>query len=140
MWVTDNWRMAQSRVVELFDPQIEDYKERFDFYCTAHGVAEGKQKALFLTHIGQKMYTNLKTWVNPTPFTDLTLTEIVDHLKVRTCQETVEIAKRYKYFKRLQQPSESVIESFVSWRKHATLLGICAGSVCLWTEGPTHSA
>ena len=42
--------MAQSQVVEPFDPRverIEDYKERFDFYCTAHGIAEEKQKALF---------------------------------------------------------------------------------------------
>jgi len=41
--------MAQSRVVEPFDPQIVriyDYKERFDIYFTAHGIAEGKQKAL----------------------------------------------------------------------------------------------
>lgn len=44
--------MAQFHQVEPFDPkveQIEEYKERFDFYCTAHGIAEDKQKALFLT-------------------------------------------------------------------------------------------
>ena len=52
-------KMAHSSVPGLFDAkneQIEDYKERFDFYCVAHGVAEEKQKALFLTSIGQQMY------------------------------------------------------------------------------------
>ena len=114
--------MAQLRVVELFDPlieRIEDYKERFDFYCTTHDIAEGKQKALFSTHIGQKMYTKLKTWVNPTPLAELNLEQIIDHLKVRTRPETVEIAERYKFFKRLQQPSESIIDYMGELRKLA---------------------
>ena len=53
--------MAQLSILGLFDPKnkwIDDYKERFDFYCVAHGVAEGKQKALFLISIGQEMYAN----------------------------------------------------------------------------------
>ena len=55
-------RMVLYHLVESFDPTtdwIEDYKERFDFYCTAHGIAKDKQKALFITRIGQKMYTKL---------------------------------------------------------------------------------
>ena len=42
--------MEDHRVADTFDPKterIEDYKERFDFYCVAHGVEEAKQKALF---------------------------------------------------------------------------------------------
>ena len=61
-------RMAHSSVLGLFDPKnewIDDYKERFDFYCVAHGVEENKQKALFLTSIGQQMYAKLKTWIRP---------------------------------------------------------------------------
>ena len=83
-------------LVEPFDPateQIEDYKERFDFYCTAHGIIEDKQKALFSTRVGQKMYAKLITWISPTSFSDLFLDEIVEKLKVRTHTETVEIAK-----------------------------------------------
>ena len=56
--------MATSNVLGQFDPKnerIDDYKERFDFYCVAHGVEERKQKALFLTSIGQQMYAKLKT-------------------------------------------------------------------------------
>ena len=114
--------MAQCHPVEPFDPsseRIEDYKERFDFYCTAHGIAEGKQKALFLTRIGQKMYTKLKTWISPTSLAELTLNEIVAKLKDRTSAETVEIAERYRFFKRLQQPEEAVIDYMSELRKLA---------------------
>lgn len=105
--------MEPSRGVEPFDPtleQIDDYKERFDFYCVAHGIAEGRQKALFLTRIGQTMYLKLKHWVSPTKLSDLSLDEIVDQLKTRTSAETVEIAERYRFFKRLQREGESVVE------------------------------
>ena len=64
--------------------RIEDYKERFDFYCVAHGVAEEKQKALFLTSIGQQMYVKLKTWIRPRTFSELTLAQIVAKLKELT--------------------------------------------------------
>ena len=38
--------MAHSSVPGLFDAkneQIDDYKERFDFYCVAHGIAKEKR-------------------------------------------------------------------------------------------------
>ena len=82
--------MAHSSVPGLFEPKserIDDYKERFDFYCVAHGVAEEKQKALFLTSIGQQMYGKLKTWIRPSTFSDLTLAQIVSKLKERTTAE-----------------------------------------------------
>ena len=60
--------METARSSDPFDPNVEsidDYKERFDYYCTAHGIADERKKALFLTRIGQKMYTKLKVWVSP---------------------------------------------------------------------------
>ena len=105
--------MALSSVPGLFDgknERIEDYKEGFDFYCVAHGVAEETQKALFLTSIGQQMYVKLKTCIRPRTFSELTLAQIVAKLKERTMEETIEIAERYKFFKRVQQPGETVIE------------------------------
>eukprot|EP00731_Ephydatia_muelleri_P021182 Em0013g909a len=52
-----------SRGKEQFDPAVErldDYKERFDFYCVANGIGNDRKKALFLTKIGQRMFANLK--------------------------------------------------------------------------------
>ena len=76
--------------------QIEDYKGRFDFYCEAHGIGEEKQKALFLTSIGQQMYVKLKTWIRPRTFSELTLAQIVAKLKDSTMEKTIEILDFYK--------------------------------------------
>ena len=105
--------MELSRGVEPFDPtleQIDDYKERFDYFCIAHGITEGKQKALFLTRIGQTMYLKLKTWVSPKKLSELSLDEIVAQLKSQTSAAIVEIAERYRFFKRLQRDDEGVVE------------------------------
>ena len=107
-------RMAHSSVPGLFDAkneQIDDYKERFDFYCVAHGVAKEKQKALFLTSIDQQMYVKLKTWIRPRTFSELSLAQIVAKLKERTMEETIEIAERYKFFKRVQQPGKLLLST-----------------------------
>ena len=105
--------MESFRNLDPFDPElerIEDYKERFDFYCVAHGVAEERKKALFLTGMGQKMYTRLKIWVSPTPLHDLSLDEIVAKLKARTVPETIEIAERFRFFKRQQGADEGLTD------------------------------
>ena len=51
---TENCKMimATQSSLESLNPSaesIEDYKERFDFYCTAHQIPEARRKALFLT-------------------------------------------------------------------------------------------
>ena len=109
----DEGGMEVSRVSEQFDPeveQIDDYKERFDFYCVAHGIADDKKKALFLSRLGQKMFAKLKIWVSPTSLSDLSLDDIVARLKNRTVPETVEIAERFRFFKRQQRVDEQVTE------------------------------
>ena len=43
--------METARSSDPFDSEMEsidDYKERFDYYCTAHGIADERKKALFL--------------------------------------------------------------------------------------------
>eukprot|EP00731_Ephydatia_muelleri_P009464 Em0005g50a len=104
---------TMSRGLEQFDPTVEridDYKERFDYYCVANGVGNDRKKALFLTKIGQKMFSNLKVWVSPTALSDLSLDDIVTRLRARTVPETIEIAERYRFFKRVQKSEENVIE------------------------------
>ena len=85
----------------------------------AHGVEEEKQKALFLTSIGQQMYAKLKTWIQSNTFSELTLAQIVARLKEHTTEETVEIAERCKFFKHQQQPGETVVE-YMSGLKQLT--------------------
>ena len=58
------------------------------------------------------MYLKLKTWVSPKKLSDLSLDEIVAQLKSQTSGSaaTVEIAERYRFFKRLQRDGESITE------------------------------
>ena len=56
------------------------------------------------------MYAKLKTWSSPTLFSDLSLDEIIGKLKDCTRGETVEIAERYRFFKRQQKSEEAVID------------------------------
>ena len=53
------------------------------------------------------MYLKLKTWVSPKKRSDLSIDEIVAQLKSQTSAATVEIAERYRFFKRLQRDDES---------------------------------
>ena len=78
--------MATQSSLESFNPaaeSIEDYKERFDFHCTAHQIPEGRRKALFLTRIGRDAFAKLKTLVSPTPLNDLSLSAIVTTMSVK---------------------------------------------------------
>ena len=85
----------------------------------AHGVEEAKQKALFLTRIGQTAYSKLKTLVGPTPLAELDLNTIVEKLAEHYRPDTVEIAERLKFFKRQQNDEEGVTEYMAELRKLA---------------------
>lgn len=47
----------------------------------------------------------------------MSLNEIIEKLKTRTREETVEIAERYRFFKQQQRPDESVIDYMSELRK-----------------------
>ena len=115
-------RMEEKLLHDHYDPKIErieDYKERFDFYCVAHEVPQDRQKALFLTRIGQATYAKLKTLVSPQPLTELTLGTIVETLATHYRPDTIEIAERYKFFKRQQGGAEGVAEYVAELRRLA---------------------
>ena len=112
--------MATQSSLESFNPaaeSIEDYKERFDFHCTAHQIPEGRRKALFLTQIGRDAFAKLKTLVSPTPLNDLSLSAIVTTMTQHYKKDTVEIAERFKFFKRVQQEKESVADYVAELRR-----------------------
>ena len=114
--------MEQAHTNDYFDPKVEtidEYKERFDFYCVAHAIEAGRQKALFLTWIGQTAYSNLKTLVSPTPLAELTLDQVVEKLTSHYKPDTVEIAERFKFFKHMQGEKDGVTEYMTSLRKLA---------------------
>ena len=76
--------MVVQSTLDSFDPAVEsvdDYKERFDFHCTALGIPEERQKALFLTCIGRDVFVKVKTLASPTPLSELSLARIVEYIK-----------------------------------------------------------
>ena len=67
--------MASNFMLETFNPAVEsvdDYKEHFNFHCTATGVRQDRQKALFLSRIGQEVFAKVKpkTLSRPRPTTN----------------------------------------------------------------------
>ena len=119
-------RMAHGNLRE-FDPKkesIEDFRERFDFYCLANNVRDTEEnqrrkKALFITVLGQATYAKLKVLANPTSVSDLTLDAIMQHLIGHFRPQTIEIAERFKFFKRNQREAESASEFMAELRSLA---------------------
>ena len=120
-------RMAHGMLRE-FDPSkesIEDFRERYDFYCLANNIrgegeaAVSRKKALFLTLVGQAAFAKLKTLASPRPISELTLDEIMEHLVGHYRLQTIEIAERFKFFKRHQLGGESTVEFMSELRRLA---------------------
>jgi len=119
--------MASLSTLEIFNPDketVDDYKERFDFHCIAHDIPQRQWKVLFLTRIGWDTFAKLKTLVSPTSLDDLSLTDIVMAMKQHYKKNTVEIAERFKFFKRVQCDNEEVAEYVAELRKLAILVTI----------------
>ena len=94
--------MASSVTLELLNSGVEDIndqKEGFDFHSTANQVANGCQKALFLTRIGRDAFLKLKTLVSPIPLSDLSLDQIIMTMRDHFKKDTIKIAVRFNFFK-----------------------------------------
>ena len=75
-----------------FDPEkesIEDFRERFEFYCLANNIrsdreaATQRKQALFLTLLGQAIFAKMKTVASPTPVNKLLLDQIMEYTTLR---------------------------------------------------------
>ena len=114
-------------VLHEFDPSkesIEDFRERFDFYCVANkisgeGDAARRKQALFLTLVGQSAFSKLKTLASPTRVSELTLDQIMEYLIGHYKPQTIEIAERFKFFKRHQLGGESTTDFMTELRRLA---------------------
>ena len=118
--------MAHGSLKE-FDPKkesIEDFKERFEFYCLANNIKGDsdharRKKALFITLLGQETFAKLKVLTSPTPVADLTLPAIMEHLLGHYRPQTIEIAERFKFFKHAQLKGEGIAEFMAELRRLA---------------------
>ena len=118
--------MAHGSLKEFYPTKksIEDFKERFEFYCLANNVkGEGehaqRKKALFITLLGQETFTKLKVLTSPTLVADLTLEAVMEHLLRHYRPQTIEISERFKFFKRVQLKGKSIADSMAELRRLA---------------------
>ena len=77
--------MAYSTLRE-FDSKkevIEDFQQRFEFYCLANYIKDGdeaqrnRKKALFIMLVGQATFTKLRDLASPHEITDISLDNII---------------------------------------------------------------
>ena len=101
--------MATHGTLRDFDStkeSIEDFCERFKFYCLANNIKGGealrRKKALFVTLLGQATFAKLKDLANPNEIKDLSLDNIMGLLIGHYRPKTIEIAERFKFFKQTQ--------------------------------------
>uniref|UniRef100_A0A8C5PW56 Uncharacterized protein n=1 Tax=Leptobrachium leishanense TaxID=445787 RepID=A0A8C5PW56_9ANUR len=108
--------MALIGTLQDFNPDTNSWiswVERFEQYLTANGILETKQLAVFLTAIGAKVYDTLRDLLYPEKPASKPLAVSVVLLRAHYQPQPTEIAERWKFYKRHQEPGES-ISSFVS--------------------------
>ena len=66
---------------------------------------------MFITLLGQENFAKLKVLASPTTMNNLTLDATVPLLSQYFCLPTMEIAERFKFFKRRQMEDESATEN-----------------------------
>ena len=135
-------RMAHGPVKE----SIEDFRERFDFYCLANNIRgenaddARRKKAMFITLLGQATFAKLKVLASPTPVADLTLDAIMEHLVAHYRLKTIEIAERFKFFKRSQKKGEAAVDFIADLRRLAktcnfgNYLETAIRPICQWSS------
>ncbi|XP_043246356.1 uncharacterized protein LOC122393939 [Amphibalanus amphitrite] len=108
--------------ISTFDPSIDrfdTYRELFDHFCVSNKILGDKKKSVFLTCIGTVAYSKLKDLIIPRTVEDCTYDELVDLLSAHYKPSNIEIAERYKFFKRTQAPGESVMDFVAELKKIA---------------------
>ena len=91
------------------DDSWSDYMERLEHYFYANDIEDGKKKAaIFLTVVGSKTYGLLKSLLAPEKVVGKSVEELNEVLKSHLCPIPIEIAERYKFYKRDQQEGETL--------------------------------
>ena len=119
--------MAHGHIKE-FDPTketIDDFRQRFEFYCTANNIKsddeaqQARKKALFITMLGQTTFVKLRDLASPNDITTLSLDQVIELLTAHYRPQIIEIAERYKFFKRTQEDQERTTDFIAALRRLA---------------------
>ena len=104
--------MRSTGKIGSFDEAFETwevYTELVDLYFKANGVSEELLVPSFLAVIGAKTYGLLKNIVAPNKPANLTYAQIIEHLNKQLSPRPSVIAERFRFHKREQRSSKSVV-------------------------------
>ncbi|KAJ7335354.1 hypothetical protein JRQ81_013295 [Phrynocephalus forsythii] len=111
--------MAAKGLLEPFDPTVTDwetYISRFEFYLAANEITEVEAvKATFLSSAGLHAFEIVRALCAPTPLKNVTFEIIKDKLREHFVPRPSETA----FYKRNQQPEESVTDYVIALRQAA---------------------
>ena len=106
-----------------FNPEVEEfsaYLERIELYFDANGIREEKQVQVFLSLLGAKMYSLLRTLVAPLSPKEQSLKDLAKLLKSHFEPKPLVIAERFAFHRCYQQPGKTVMEYLAKLRRLAT--------------------
>ena len=99
---------------------IESYLERTELFFTANGIAEEKKVAVFLSVIGSKTYTILRSLVALAKPSEKRLDFLSAELKKHFTPSKIVIAERFHFHHRSQESEETISEFLAELRRLAT--------------------
>lgn len=87
----------------------EAYQERVEFFLVANNITdEDKKKAVFLSLCGPSAYKILRSLIAPVKVKDKHYEEIIQIFSNHFAPRTSEIVNRFRFYRRYQQPGESL--------------------------------
>lgn len=106
-----------------YNKSLEDfasYEERLQQFFIANGITDNqKQLAIFLTTMGPSCYKLLKDLLAPNTPAQSTYADVVRTLSDHYSPRPLVIAERYKFYRRNQEPGESISQFIAAIRKLA---------------------
>ena len=115
--------MTTIRKIDVFDETQESwetYVERVQHFFAANDVDDNHKVPTLLSLIGSKTYSLLKDLLLPEKPADKNFDEIVSTLQKHSNPKPLEIAERFRFYKRNQQEGESILSYIAELKKLTT--------------------
>ena len=109
--------------IESFDEtqeKWETYVERVEQFFLANNIDEDHQAPTLLSLMGSKTYTLLRDLLTPDKPATKSFQEIVTTLQQHLSPKPLEIAERFRFYKRIQREGETVLTYVADLKKLAT--------------------
>lgn len=108
---------------EPFDPASDDwslYVERFEHFILANGIKDERKLHMLLALVGAQTYQLLTNLVAPKKPGEHTYAQVKEKLTAHLKPKPIKIAERFRFYKRQQQPSETMADYIAELRRLAT--------------------